>query len=126
MIVVSAKAKITLDAGSFGLIELSLTPTLVQDKGFAWWTDERLTTQFTWLGHVIERRHDQAQVAVPASLRKDISQLRMQAVATPSLCISLDRLARIDAAPPWILVRLQMLIAEIQKNRGARKADTTM
>lgn len=118
MIAASAKAIITLDAGSFGLIELSLTPTPPKDKGFAWWTDERLTIQFTWLGYAIERRHDQTQVAVPASLRKDISQLRMQAVAQPSLCTSLDRLARIDAAPPWILVRLQMLIAEIQKTEA--------
>jgi len=120
-IAASTEANLTLDAGSFGLIELSLTPIVIREEDLAWWTDERLLAQFIWLSRVATRRHDQAQIAVPVSLREAISQLRTQSIEYPLLYTALDRLARINVMPCWVLYRMRTLMTEIQKKQTGMK-----
>lgn len=122
-IATSNQTKITLDAGSFGIIELPFAPIQMEEKSTAWYADDRLVSQFIWLGRVHERKHNQALIALPASLRKDLNQLCTQVVAMPLLSTALNRLARIDLIQPWILVRLQMLINEISKSNEVREID---
>ncbi len=114
----AAQAKITLDGASFGYIELLFISSSTKDEKPAWCYDSRLLTQFCWLSRIVCARPGQAQVVVPASLRKALGQFRAQTDANSPLYIALDRLARVGDAPVWIIVRLQALVAQAQEYQG--------
>lgn len=117
-IATSTEASITVDAGSFGLIELSLMlPSTIQDKQL-WLHDERITAQFIWYSHILARKQHRQQVTVPASLRQELTQLRAQVTAHSSLYTALEYLARTATMPSWLLVRVQFSIKQCLQNNN--------
>ncbi len=112
------QASVTLDAGSFGCIELSITIPQPKPAETAWWTDEWLAVQFNWLSRIIAEKHSQKRIPVPASLRDTIRQLREEASSIFSLRIALQQLSAADSIPAWVLSRLQALTAEVENRKG--------
>ena len=109
------QAKVTLDAGSFGCIELSIPTSQSQQAETVWPADVRLEAQFIWLSRMVEADRSQKQVALPASLRRAISQFRARAGTKPSLRFALEKLATTNTLPAWVLYRLQAFFAEVEK-----------
>ncbi len=114
-LVSSLQARVTLDAGSFGCIELSIPTSQSQQAETVWPADVRLEAQFIWLSRMVEADHSQKQVALPASLRRAISQFRARAGTKPTLRIALEKLATTNRLPVWVLYRLQAFFAEVEK-----------
>lgn len=108
------RAKVTLDGGSYGCIELSITLPQQQPVEPAWWKDERLVAQFTWLSQIIEGKYSQKPMPMPALLRETLLELSTQAKVAPSLCTTLERLALATTIPAWVLLRLRTLMAEVE------------
>ena len=108
------QAKVTLDGGSYGCIELSIALPQQQPVESAWWTDERLVAQFTWLSQIIGRRDSQETIPMPGSLREALLELCTHANESPSLCITLKRLAIANTIPAWVLFRLRTLLAGVE------------
>jgi len=108
------QAKLTLDGGSYGCIELSIALRQQQPVETAWWTDERLVAQFTWLSQIIRGKYSQEPKPMPGLLREALLELCTQANESPSLCITLKRLALTNTIPAWVLFRLQTLIAGVE------------
>lgn len=114
-LVSSLQARVTLDAGSFGCIELSIPTSQSQQAETVWPADVRLAAQFIWLSRMVEADHSQKQVALPASLRRAISQFRARVGTKPTLRIALEKLATTNRLPVWVLYRLQAFFAEVEK-----------
>ncbi len=110
----SIRAKVTLDGGSYGCIELSIALPQQQPVEPAWLTDERLVAQFTWLGQIIGGKYSQKPIPMPRLLREILLELSTQANVASSLRITLERLALAHTIPAWVLFRLQTLIAEVE------------
>jgi hypothetical protein len=108
------QAKVTLDSGSYGCIELSITLPQQQPVELAWWNNERLVAQFTWLSQIIGRKYNQESIPMPGLLRETLLELCTQANEMPSLRTTLERLALANTLPAWVLIRLQTLIAGVE------------
>gem|GEM_PF-3855450 len=108
------RTKVTLDGGSYGCIELSITLPQQQPVEPAWWKDERLVAQFTWLSQVNEGKYSQKPVPMPGLLRETLLELSTQAKVAPSLSTTLERLALATTIPAWVLLRLRTLMVEVE------------
>jgi len=108
------RTKVTLDSGSYGCIELSITLPQQQPVEPAWWKDERLVAQFTWLSQVIEGKYSQKPMPMPGLLRETLLELSTQAKVAPSLSTTLERLALATTIPAWVLLRLRTLMVEVE------------
>jgi len=108
------RTKVILDGGSYGCIELSIALPQQQPVEPAWWTDERLVAQFTWLSQIIGGKYSQKPIPMPGLLRETLLELSTQANVASSLRITLERLALANTIPAWVLFRLQTLIAEVE------------
>jgi len=83
----------------------------------AWWTDERLVAQFTWLSQIVGKKYSQKPIRMPGLLRETLLELCTQASEMPSLRTTLERLALAHTLPAWVLIRLQTLIAGVENLR---------
>ncbi len=113
-------SKVTLDAGSFGCIELSLAIPQSQSAEAAWWMDARLAAQFIWLSRMIEANQGQGRVPIPVSLRTTLHQCYAQISTNPSLSSSLERLATANDIPAWVFFRLQALILKVEDTNSPK------
>lgn len=104
---------LTLDAGSFGLIELTIIPMIEQEEDEGWWSDEQLCTQLVWLSRAIFDSNSSPRAIVPASLRQIIRQAGGQTQHLPVVYRALVRLASAEEVPIWIIIRLQTLLKEV-------------
>jgi len=114
----SPHVKITLDAGSFGCIELSIAALESQQATIAQLLDHRLVSQLLWLSGIIEAKQSWGSIPFPALLRKTIIQLCTRADVGPLLSIALKRLARARTTTAWMLFRLQAILAVIEEGSG--------
>lgn len=110
----SLETKVTLDAGSFGCIELLIALPQPHQKEKERWIDERLKAQFIWLSRVMQAKQSQKCIPIPASLRDTIRQLSLKADTNPLFFAALERFTIADTVPAWILFRLQTLVAEVE------------
>ena len=113
------RAKVTLDGGSYGCIELSIALPQQQPDEPAWWTDERLVSQCIWLSRMTGEKQRQNPIFMPVPLRETLRQLSVQTDINTTLRAALKRLAAVNSVPAWVLFRLQTLIAGIE-NMEAR------
>lgn len=111
----SQQAKLTLDAGSFGRIELSIVMPRPPQIEQVWSLDERLATQFIWLSRFINAQRAQHVIPVPASTRNAVRHLSEQESIDSTLADALQRLSLAHTLPTWILFRLCTLLAEVEK-----------
>jgi len=111
----SAEAHITLDAGSFGLIELLLVPMPPQIADKAWWTNEQLCKQLIWLSRVIIDGHDGMQTSTVTSLQHIVRLYCEQVQHIPTLYRALKRIAAANGISTWVLIRLQNILEEIEQ-----------
>ncbi len=109
-----SRTKVTLDGGSYGCIELSITLPQQQPVEPAWWTDERLVSQCIWLSRMTGEKLRQKPVFMPMHLREPLRQLSVQTDINTTLRAALERLASANIVPAWVLFRLRILIAEVE------------
>jgi hypothetical protein len=116
MIVDADKARVILNAGSFGLIELTLNlvSEVKPNKDTIWLEDKQLITSLVWLSRVAGRTNCQDNVAVPGMLRQTFKLMCKQATSDPVVLHALDQFSRAETMPPWVLFRLQAFVAEWQ------------
>jgi hypothetical protein len=119
-IVDAQNVNVTFDAGSFGLIELtlSLVSDMKREKDIVWLEDERFISSLIWLSHAADGTNYLDKVALPGMLRPAINQMRKQASSDPVVLHALDRFLRAEVIPNWILFRLQALVAEIHSKES--------
>lgn len=111
-------ATITLDAGSFGLLELLVNPRVEQDRQVTEQVDEQFIAHLVWLSYFVGNVDQQTSSALPDPLRHALNQMAAQFTAIPALFRALVRLARANSLPTWILYHLQELASENQ-NEGS-------
>ncbi len=116
------QAKVTLDAGSFGSIELVVKLPKPLETASALLIDDRLTTQFTWLSQMIEEKPGQKSIPLPVTLRETLRQLHAQTASNTTLRIALEKLAAANTVPGWISYRMRVLLAEVEKRESFSKA----
>lgn len=112
------RAKVTLDGGSYGCIELSIVLPQQQLVEPTWWTDDQLVAQFTWLSQVIEGKYRQKPIPMRGPLRETLLELCTQENVTPTLRAKLERLALANTIPAWVLFQLENLTAKVKKHEG--------
>ncbi|HVB74901.1 MAG TPA: hypothetical protein VNE38_15220 [Ktedonobacteraceae bacterium] len=105
---------ITLDAGNFGLLELLVEPRIEQDKQTPCQSDEQFIAHLVWLSYFVGNVDQRTSSALPDHLRHALNQMATQLIANPALFRALDRLARANSVPTWILYHLQELASENQ------------
>jgi len=108
------RAKVTLDGGSYGCIELSIALPQQQPVEPAWWTDERLVSQCIWLSRMTGEKLRQKPIFMLLPLRETLRQLSFQTDINTELRAALERLAAVNIVPAWVLFRLRTLIAEVE------------
>lgn len=109
------RAKVTLDAGSFGSIELDVELPGPTETASAMWIDERLTAQFSWLSQMIEEKAGHKRIPLPVTLRETLRQLHEQTTSNTTLRRALEKLAAANTVPGWIAYRLRVLLAAVEK-----------
>lgn len=119
------QVRVTLDAGSFGSIDLVLQlPVEPLEPVPALLIDEWLIAQFSWLSYVIdEKRTGHTRVPVPANLRERLRNLEAQTGNETMLHHALEKLMAVHAMPEWISYRLRMLLAEVENQESGLKTD---
>lgn len=113
-------AIVMLNAGSFGFIELplSLFADVKRETDSTWLEDKRFISSLVWLSRAVGGTKSLDTVALPGMLRQTMYRMRKQASSDPVVLHALDRFSRTETIPPWILFRLQALVAEIQRGEG--------
>lgn len=111
-------ATITLDAGSFGLLELLVNPRVEQDRQVAEQVDEQFIAHLVWLSYFVGNVDQQTGSALPDPLRHALHQMAAQFTANAALFRALVRLARANSLPPWILYHLQEIASENQNEES--------
>jgi len=122
MLATAIQARVTLDAGSFGSIELVVELPKPPETASAQFIDERLTAQFIWLSHLIEEKPGQKRIPMPVILRETLCQLHAQTADNTMLRIALKKLAAVNTVPAWISYRMRVLLAEVEKRESFSKA----
>jgi len=117
-IAAAAQAKLTLDAGSFGRIELPVMPSPPLRTAVVWEEDKQLRSQFIWLSQLASASDAQARATLPAPLRSALRQLQEEVSRDAFLQPALARLTASDRMPSWALARLQVLIRLMTEVRG--------
>ena len=129
--------KLTLDAASFGNINLMLVlkpepvskqdlqstphlPTIQEIErspagvvNQAWWTNAHYTANFFWMSRIVEREVTQVRQVVPPTLSKTLQQLCVPDMPA-ALKSALMLLATRRSMPVWICFRLQTLLADLR------------
>lgn len=110
------RTEMVLDAGSFGRIAFTLVRTPVSQPDRMWWQDKQLSSQFIWLSCLSKVEiSGQVKRPVPTDLRQWLLQAGQITEAPLALSTALEQLAALECAPIWMLVRLQTMLARIQK-----------
>lgn len=106
-------ARITIDATSFGRINLLLLLKPEQPAKQDWWMDEQLFASFLWLSRVAQKEPGQIQHPVSPLLQERLRQLRQSPGLPSTLNTALVRLTTLRYMPLWIQVRLRTVLTEI-------------
>lgn len=106
-------AKITIDATSFGRINLVFLLKPEQPATQDWWIDEQLSASFVWLSRVGQKEPGQIAHLVSPLLQERLRQLRQSPGIPSVLNAALVRLTTLRYMPLWIQVRLQVLLTEM-------------
>ena len=118
-IATSPRARITIDAASFGRINLEFLLKPEQSVNQHWWVNEQLLASFLWLSRVGQPVPRWISHPVSPLLQERLRQLQ-QSVGMPSaLNAALVRLTTLKSMPLWIQVRLKVLLTEITQRSGS-------
>jgi hypothetical protein len=118
-IATSPRARITIDAASFGRINLEFLLKPEQPVNQHWWMDEQLSASFLWLSRVGQQELGRISHPVSPLLQERLQQLH-QSVGMPSaLNAALVRLTTLKSMPLWMQFRLKVLLTEITQRSGS-------